>query len=150
MYKLLPLLSLAALSLGCQQAFLDGAWTGTLECNNVRYDVDAQLDQSLETGDVEGDFFIEYEVDLGIFGRHRIWEKGSVDDGEWDPVDERFSGRVIADDDQADNQAPDWLFDLGPDEDYEELSGALERLNDDGEVVMTCDADMTPVAVPNN
>lgn len=150
MKKLMPVLVLVALASGCQQAYLDGAWSGTLECNNTSYDIDASLEQSLETRSVEGAFFIEYEVDLGFLGRHRTWEKGEIDDGEWEPADDSFSGRIVPTSAQADGQAPSWLFELAPNDKYTELNGELERLDQDGDVVATCDAELDPVGEPGN
>lgn len=150
MRKTAVALLLVASSLGCQRAFYDGAWSGTLECDNVDYDVDAHLEQSLERQEIEGAFFIEYEIDLGLFGRHRIWEKGLVDEGEWDPSDDTISGRIDAVEGQANDEAPDWRFTLAPTKEYDGLEGELEAVNADGDVYRTCDAQLEPVVVEGN
>lgn len=143
-------LALASLSLGCQAAFYDGAWSGTLECNNVDYDIDAHLEQSLERETIKGSFFIEYEIDLGLFGRHRIWEKGTIDEGEWDPSNDSIRGRIDPIDNQANNQAPEWRFELEPNQRYDAIVGELEAINNDGDVYRTCDAELEPVVVEGN
>ncbi len=147
---LLAVLALLALSLGCQQAYLDGAWSGSMECGTNDFDVDAQFDQSLETAAIEGSFFIEYEIDLGLFGRHHIWEKGEIEDGEWEPSDDSVSGSIVPIAGQANNQAPTWLFELAPNADYDQLEGELQRVNGDGDVIESCDAELEPVAETGN
>lgn len=145
---LLALFSLG--SLGCQRAFYDGAWTGKLECNNVDYDIDAQFEQSLERRQIKGAFFIEYEVDLGLFGRHRVWEKGTIEKGKWDPADDSIRGRIEPKKPQANDLAPTWRFELEPDDRYEELVGELEALNNNGDVYRTCDVELEPVVIDGN
>lgn len=150
MRRTASVLLLALLSLGCQRAFYDGAWTGVLECGNVDYDIDAHFEQSLERQEIEGSFFIEYEVDLGLFGRHRIWEKATIDEGEWDPANDSIEGRIDPLEPQANNLAPRWRFELEPNRDYDGIVGELEALNNDGDVYRTCDAELEPVVVEGN
>lgn len=148
--KALRLLAIAALFPACQQAPLDGAWTGRLECDNSLFDVDAALDQSLETGQVTGAFFVEYLVDFGLLGQLRSWSKGRLDDAEFDAAEGIVAGRVVGIDEDDDNQAPDWKFALTLDDEPRELTGEFERLDSEANVVVTCAAELSPVADPGN
>jgi hypothetical protein len=147
--RALVLCSISCLT-GCQQAWLDGAWTGRLECDDSLFDIDAALDQSLETEEVTGSFFIEYVVDLGLLGQYRSWSKGRVDDAEYDAAEGSVAGRIFGIDDDNSNQAPDWKFDLALNEQNDELAGELERLDGDGNVVVTCSAELSAAADTGN
>lgn len=148
-FRTLFLCSMSLLA-GCQQAWLDGAWSGRLECDDSLFDIDAALDQSLETQEVTGSFFIEYVIDLGLLGQYRSWSKGRVDDAEYDTAEGSVTGRVYGIDDDNTNQAPDWKFELALNEQNDELAGEFERLDGDGDVVLTCAADLALVADEGN
>lgn len=150
MHKTAAVLLLVLFSLGCQNAFYDGAWSGVLECDNVDYDIDAHFEQSLERRTIKGAFFIEYEVDLGLFGRHRVWEKGKIDEGEWNPDDDSIEGRIDPIQPQANGLAPAWRFELQPNDRYDEIVGELEAINGNGDVYRVCDVELEPVEIEGN
>jgi hypothetical protein len=140
---LVSLLALAPLALACQQAPLDGAWTGRARCGNSDVlKVDAMFDQRLERDDVRGVVFIEWLVELGLLGRPRFTQRGTLRDGEFDPARARVTALVKPDEAQGGGDAPEYALRATFSDDYEELEGSLDRLRGDGEVAVSCDLDL--------
>jgi len=153
----MPRLSFAALvalvlASACNQSPIDGGWSGTADCEaGEDLTVEAILDQSNETNEVEGTFYVEYNIDFGILGVLRVWQRSTVQDGEWDSQDLTIEGELDPDDTGDGDPAPLWVFSLElTGNDLDQLEGSFNRVNGQGEVVNACDLEMDKAHDPEN
>lgn len=137
---------------GCNQSPIDGGWEGVADCEaGEDLTVEAVLDQRLEHDDVKGSFFIEYNIDFGILGLLRVWERGEVQDGEWDSQNLEIQGEITADDTGDGEPAPNWVFRLElTDDELTTLEGSFDRINGNGDVINACDLQLDKVNDPEN
>lgn len=139
----------------CNQAPVDGGWEGTAECTETEdLTVEAILDQRLETDEVQGTFFIDYNIVFDFLGQTQTWrftQRGEVDDAEWDPADLTIEGEVVADDNGDGEPAPDWVFNLEfTDDELTTLEGSFDAVNDNNDVVNECDLELDKFHDPSN
>lgn len=139
------------LAAACQQAPLDGGWSGRADCdNNDVLNVEALLDERFERDDVKGIVFIEWVVELGLLGRPRFTQRSQLQDGEFDPSRGRLTARVKADEGQGGGDAPDFSLRADLSDDLEELEGSLHRLDDNGDIAVRCDLELDRFDQPGN
>jgi hypothetical protein len=131
---------------------VDGGWSGTADCDQGGdLNVEAILDQRLETDEVKGYFFVDYNIDFGILGVLEVTSRGEVDEGEWDPSNASIEGEVIPDDTGDGDPAPTWRFNLEfTDDDFETLEGNFDRINNAGDAVNECDLELDKAHDPSN
>ncbi len=131
---------------------LTGGFTGVATCNDIERQLDLMLSQAdPEDNDVEGNGFVEWNVLYvdGIFSvtiPHVV--RGRLSDGDLDG--DTFSGLMLSELADGRGNAPDFSFELdvereGEAQSIRSLEGEWNQLDDNQEVVVTCDADLEPV-----
>jgi hypothetical protein len=144
-------LALLVFTLGCQPT-VDGGWEGRAVCDDdTVVNVEAIFDQQTEDNELKGTFFLDLVINLGLLGTWETVQRGVIEDGEVDPQDGVFSGKLIANPEASGGNTVDYTFDLEwNDDEYTELTGDLDRVNADGEVVIRCDLDLDKAHDPQN
>ena len=133
----LPLALLGLAASGCRP-LIDGGWDGTARCGNDALPLSAVFNESSD-GEVNGFVHIE---GFSIFGE--IIVKGVIEDGERNPDDGSYEFQLQTDDDQPAEFDVELEY---ADDDFEELEGRADALNDDGEVTDSCTVDLERVSV---
>ncbi len=141
MLRALAVISVLVAATGCRP-LLDGGWQGTATCPGEAYPISAIFNQTKE-GEVEGVVYIEgINIIIGD-----VIARGEIDDGEIDPDDGSISFDL-----QTDNEPlADFTVDLDyGNDDFTELEGDIDQIDDAGAVVQTCDVDLERTSDPSD
>jgi hypothetical protein len=133
MFRALMLIVVVS-TVGCRP-LLDGGWEGSANCGNDAFPVSAIFNENGE-GEVDGVVYIE-----GIFNAFVI--RGDVDDGAFDPQDNEYNMDLQTDSDET----ADFQIDMAYGNDPDELEGDVDVIDDEGQVVDTCQLDLNRVDV---
>lgn len=142
MLQKLTLLALVlAAASGCRP-LLDGGWQGTASCPNEAYPISAILNET-QDGEIEGVVYIEgINILIGD-----VIARGDIDNGEVDAEDGSFRFDL-----QTDTEP---LADFKVDMEYSndeltELEGDIDQLDDNGELVQSCNLDLDRTSDPTD
>ncbi|MCB9675166.1 MAG: hypothetical protein H6737_08615 [Alphaproteobacteria bacterium] len=122
---------------------LDGGWGGRAICENDEViDTDAILDATPATGALEGVFFLDLHVDLGLFGTLDTVQRGTIRDGTVSEDGTTVAGALDRDPEDAGGNTRNYAFEATVDDEWLVLEGTLDWVNGDGDSVLACDLEL--------
>lgn len=126
---------------GCRP-LIDGGWQGTATCPGDAYPISAIFNETKD-GDLEGVVYIE-GVNILISD---VIARGEIDDGAVDPEDGSFSFDLQTDDEPLADFKVDMEY---SNDEFTELEGDIDQLDEAGAVAQTCDLDLDRTSDPSD
>ncbi|MEZ4322209.1 MAG: hypothetical protein R3F61_32350 [Myxococcota bacterium] len=127
---------------------LDGGWAGRAVCEDDSVlDTEAILDVHPESGGLDGLFFLDLEVDLGLLGVFETVQRGTIADGSVSETGLAVDGRLERDPTESAGYARNYAFELESDEERLVLEGTLDWINGDGDPIVTCDLELDRITL---
>ena len=141
MIRSLALLCLLAAAGGCRP-LLDGGWEGTAACPGEAYPISAIFDETKD-GEIEGVVYIEgINIIIGD-----VIVRGDIDNGEVDPDNGSFSFDLQTDTEPLADFTVDMEYN---NDELSELTGDIDQIDDNGELVQSCNLDLDRTSDPTN